>query len=189
MCSSLYQAQIAECGAKSECRENKEEERQTEREGFDRRFMHVFILKRTEGTCSFKANKSCGNITKTYFRHYGSKRFFSLIIFHIHRVACYEFFQYAFKSNRCGISYSITFPIKVMDHRVFTRTVKINQSWDIPESGKPYRIQLLLKSTTGVPSLSLPDPTPSLIFLLTSLCAVQPERLEQESERLEQASV
>ena len=67
MCSSLYQAQIAECGAKSECRENKEEERQTEREGFNRRFMHVFILKRTEGTCSFKANKSCGNITKTYF--------------------------------------------------------------------------------------------------------------------------
>ena len=50
-------------------------------------------------------------------------------------------------------------------------------------------IQLLLKSTTGVPSLSLPDPTPSLIFLLTSLCAVQSERLEQESERLEQASV
>ena len=47
----------------------------------------------------------------------------------------------------------------------------------------------LLKSTTGVPSLSLPDPTPSLIFLLTSLCAVQSERLEQESERLEQASV
>lgn len=78
MCSSLYQAQIAECGAKSEGRENKEEERQTEREGFNRRFMHVFILKRTEGTCSFKANKSCGNITKTYFRHYGSKRFFSL---------------------------------------------------------------------------------------------------------------
>ena len=149
MCSSLYQAQIAECGAKSECRENKEEERQTEREGFNRRFMHVFILKRIEGTCWFKANKSCGNITKTYFRHYGSKRFFSLIIFHIHRVACYEFFQYAFKSNRCGISYSITFPIKVMDRRVFTRTVKINQSWDIPESGKPYRIQLLLKSTTG----------------------------------------
>ena len=185
MCSSLYQAQIAECGAKSEGRENKEEERQTEREGFNRRFMHVFILKRTEGTCSFKANKSCGNITKTYFRHYGSNRFFSLIIFHIHRVACYEFFQYAFKSNR----YSITFPIKVMDRLVFTRTVKINQSWDIPESGIPYRIQILLKSTTGVPSLSLPDPTPSLIFLLTSLCAVQSERLEQESERLEQASV
>ena len=39
----------------------------------------------------------------------------------------------------------------------------------------------LLKSTTGVPSLSLPDPTPSLIFLLTSLCAVQSERLEQAS--------
>ena len=76
-----------------------------------------------------------------------------------------------------------------MDRRVFTRTVKINQSWDIPESGIPYRIQLLLKSTTRVPSLSLPDPTPSLIFLLTSLCTVQSERLEQESERLEQASV
>ena len=76
-----------------------------------------------------------------------------------------------------------------MDRRVFTKTVKINQSWDIPESGIPYRIQLLLKSTTGVPSLSLRDPTPSLIFLLTSLCTVQSERLEQESERLEQASV
>ena len=68
-----------------------------------------------------------------------------------------------------------------MDRRVFTRAVKVNQSWVIPESGIPYRIQLLLKSTIGVPSLSLPDPTPSLILLLTSLCAVQSERLKQAS--------
>ena len=45
VCSSLYQAHIAECGAKSECRENKKVERQTEREGFNSRFMYIFILK------------------------------------------------------------------------------------------------------------------------------------------------
>ena len=97
-------------------------------------------------------------------RHNSSKRFFfcfSLIIFHIQRVVYYEFFYYAFKSNWCVISYTISYPIKViMDRRVFTRAVKVNQSWVIPESGIPYRIQLLLKSTLGVPSLSLPDPTP-----------------------------
>ena len=47
-----------------------------------------------------------------------------------------------------------------MDRRVFTRAVKVNQSWVIPESGIPHRIQLLLKSTIGVPSLSLPRPHP-----------------------------
>ena len=106
---------------------------------------------------------------------------FSLIIFHIHRVVYYEFFYYAFKSNWCVISNTISFPIKVMDRRVFTRAVKINQSWVIPEYGIPCWIQLLVKSTTGVPSLSLPDPTPSLIFLLTSLCTVQSERVKQAS--------
>ena len=105
--------------------ENKEEERQTEREGFNKRFMNVFILKRTEGTCSFKANKSRGNVTKTYFPMSTLQlktifSCFSLIIFHIHRVLYYEFFYYALKSNWCVISYTISFLIKVMDRRVFT---------------------------------------------------------------------
>ena len=68
-----------------------------------------------------------------------------------------------------------------MDRRVFTRAVKSIHSWVLPESGIPYRIQLLLKSTTGIPSLSLPDPTPSLIFLLTSSCAAPSQRLKQAS--------
>ena len=139
--------------------ENKEEERQTEREGFKRRFMHVFILKKTEGTCSFKANKSCGNTTKTYFPL--STLQLKTIVF--------LFFANNIPYSPCCLFRILLlwFQVELMCDLIYNL---ISNQGNGPSS--------VHKSCQNK---LFPDPTPSLIFLLTSRCAVQSERLEQAS--------